>query len=173
MEKIINNKVTNDGIWHTKILRRAGVAIRRLHEGRLPIILYAYAFLFMYTGVDKVQNTERFINGIKKIPLVGPYAELIGWGIPILEILLAIMMIIPFIKTQRWALWTSTGLMGIFCIYVGMVVFFVENNPCNCGGVIESMGWKAHLIFNIIWLAAGIDALRKNNKLQILKINKS
>ncbi|SJN50430.1 hypothetical protein FM107_20545 [Sphingobacterium sp. JB170] len=139
----------------------------------IPTVIYGYAFLYMYTGYDKLINVERFIQGNAKIPFIGQFAEITGWGIPILEVILALLLIIPFKKTQQWALLVSTILMGFFTVYVALILAFVESKPCNCGGVIESMGWEAHLIFNILWLAAGIYALRKSNKLQILKINKS
>lgn len=124
---------------------------------QLPLfIIYGYAFLFMYTGYDKLQNVHSFINGIKRIPFVGQYAELIGKGIPTLEILLAILLILPFQRTQRAALWLSTGLMGIFTLYLALMLLLAEKLLCHCGGVIESMGWTQHLVFNVLWLGAGI-----------------
>ena len=136
--------------------------IRLLHKWFIPVIVYGYAFLYMYTGYDKLHDIERFIKGISKISGIGQYAELIGWGIPLIEILLAIMLIVPRVKTQRWALWGSVILMGIFCAYISYMLIFVENRMCNCGGIIESMGWKTHLIFNIFWLATGIYTLKNS-----------
>lgn len=128
---------------------------RRLHD----VIIYSYAFLYMYTGWAKFMNLSTFIRGNSKIPHLGQYAKLIGYGIPSLEIVLAILLVIPVYRIKRFALWTSTLLMAIFIIYLSLMVKFAENKLCDCGGVIESMGWEAHIVFNSIWLIAGIFAL--------------
>jgi hypothetical protein len=89
----------------------------------------------------------------------------LGWhpgvlhGIPALEIVLAILLVIPIYRIKRFALWTSTLLMDVFTAYLSLMVKFAEKKLCHCGGVIESMGWKTHIVFNIIWLIAGIFAL--------------
>lgn len=142
----------------------------RWFNGRLPVvILYSYAFLYMYTGYDKLTHLKTFIKGNKSLPYVGEYAVYIGWGIPLLEILLAVLLILPFITLQRIALSASVVLMGIFTLFLSLMMQFVPDRLCQCGGVIESMGWTTHLIFNLVWLVAGIYALRKliiNKKLK-------
>jgi hypothetical protein len=70
-------------------------------------------------------------------------------------------LIVPVYKIKRFALYASTFLMGIFALYLTLMVAFVEKKLCNCGGVIESMGWKTHIIFNVVWFIAGIYALKK------------
>ena len=125
-----------------------------------PIVIYAYAFLYMYTGYDKLHNVAQFIKGSKRIPFFGQYAELIGWGIPILEILLAVFLVFSSGKTRRITLGVAVTLMGIFTLYLALMMGFIEQRLCHCGGVISSMGWTTHLIFNLIWLAAGIYAYR-------------
>lgn len=127
---------------------------------RLPdLIIYGYAFLYMYTGWAKFTNLSTFIRGNSKIPHLGEYAKLIGYGIPSLEIVLAILLVIPVYRIKRFALWTSTLLMAVFTIYLSLMVGFAEKKLCHCGGVIESMGWKTHIVFNLNWLIAGIFAL--------------
>ncbi len=129
---------------------------------RLPdLIIYGYAFLYMYTGWAKFMNMATFIRGNSKIPYLGAYAKLIGYGIPSLEIVLAILLVIPVYRIKRFALWTSTLLMVVFTVYLSLMVKFAEKKLCHCGGVIESMGWKTHIVFNLIWLIAGIFALVK------------
>ncbi|WP_411973699.1 MauE/DoxX family redox-associated membrane protein [Sphingobacterium sp. Lzh-3] len=127
---------------------------------RLPdVIIYGYAFLYMYTGWAKFMNMATFIRGNSKIPYLGAYAKLIGYGIPTLEIVLAILLIVPVYRIKRSALWASNLLMGVFTLYLSLMVRFADKKLCHCGGVIESMGWKTHIVFNLIWLIAGIFAL--------------
>jgi len=129
---------------------------------RLPdLIIYGYAFLYMYTGWAKLMNLSAFIRGNSKIPHLGQYAKLIGYGIPSLEIVLAILLVMPVYWIRRAALWTTTLLMGVFTLYLSLMVGFADKKLCHCGGVIESMGWKTHIVFNLIWLIAGIFALKK------------
>lgn len=141
------------------IRRRARSIYRRLPD----VIIYGYAFMYMYTGWAKFMNLSTFIRGNSKIPHLGQYAKLIGYGIPSLEIVLAILLVIPVYRIKRFALWTSTLLMGVFTLYLSLMVGFIEKKLCHCGGVIESMGWKTHIVFNLIWLFAGIFALVRTN----------
>ncbi|QRY56316.1 MauE/DoxX family redox-associated membrane protein [Sphingobacterium siyangense] len=144
---------------------KRGSLIRRIARSiycRLPdVIIYGYAFMYMYTGWAKFMNLSSFIRGNSKIPYLGQYAKLIGYGIPTLEIVLAILLIVPFYAVKRFALSASTLLMGVFTLYLSLMVRFADKKLCHCGGVIESMGWKAHIVFNLIWLIAGIFALIK------------
>jgi len=130
-------------------------------------IIYSYAFLYMYTGYDKLLNIDSFIKGNSKIPYLGQYAKLIGWGIPILEILLAILLILPFPKIKLTVLWASVVLMGVFTLYLALMLAFVEDKLCHCGGVIASMSWSTHLLFNLCWIVAGIYAIKRLKRLQI------
>lgn len=161
MEKRINITVNQQD--HPASSPKRGSSIRsgaRWIYHRLPdVIIYGYAFLYMYTGWAKFMNMATFIRGNSKIPHLGQYAKLIGYGIPMLEIVLAILLVIPVYWVKRFALWTSTSLMAVFTIYLSLMVKFAEKKLCHCGGVIESMGWEAHIVFNIIWLIAGIFAL--------------
>ncbi len=85
---------------------------------RLPdLIIYGYAFLYMYTGWAKFMNLSTFIKGNSKIPHLGQYAKLIGYGIPALEIVLAILLVIPVYRIKRFALWTSTLLMVVLSLW--------------------------------------------------------
>lgn len=41
--------------------------------------------------------------------------------------------------------------MVIFTAYIVVILQFSEEIPCACGGVLQSLGWKEHLIFNIVF----------------------
>jgi hypothetical protein len=87
----------------------------------------------------------------------------IGWGIPALELLLALGMVLPSRKLRHHSLKASVALMGAFTAYLLLMIAFVRKKLCHCGGVIGSMGWEQHLAFNIIILMLGMWAIRKNN----------
>src|SRR5690606_13932211 len=94
--KRINLNIIIDTIRQSKAGQWLGRKCLWIYRQLAKIIVYAYAFLYMYTGYDKLYHLEIFIDGNKKIPLIGQYAELIGRGIPILEILLAILLVFSF-----------------------------------------------------------------------------
>jgi len=163
MEKPINISAYQQD--HPASSTKRGSLIRRAARWiyfRLPdLIIYGYVFMYMYTGWAKFMNMTTFIKGNSKIPHLGQYAKAIGYGIPSLEVVLAILLIFPVYWVKRSALWASTLLMGVFTIYLSLMVKFVEKKLCHCGGIIESMGWKTHIAFNIIWLIAGLYALKR------------
>src|SRR5690606_41668501 len=128
MDKLIkrtNLNIIINTIKQSKAGQWLGRRLLWVYE-RLPkIVVYGYIFLYMYTGYDKLLNVKEFINGNEKIPLIGQYAELIGWGIPVLEILLAVLLALPFINVKRIALWPSVILMGVFTLYLALMLVFV------------------------------------------------
>lgn len=130
----------------------------------LRISVYGYACLYIFTGVDKLINIERFTKGLNKVPYLQNYASAVGLGIPVLEIFLALMLIIPG-RIQQISLWCSTMLMLAFTIFVSWMMMYHPNQLCHCGKAIEKMGWHTHLVFNLIWLALGVYAIRYNHKL--------
>ena len=125
--------------------------------------IYSYACLYMFTGVSKIKNMDSFSKGLHKVPYLEKYASLIGWGIPMLEIIIALMLIVPGL-ILRFALWISTLLMGIFVLFILWLKNYYPDKMCHCGKVLENMGWHTHLIFNLLWLGLGIYAIYYNKK---------
>jgi len=127
------------------------------------IIRLIYVFLFAYTGISKLINSDSFIGEIRKIPFFGSYAWIIGWGIPVLELIMALGIFLPVKKIQRFSMKPSVLLMGIFTLYLLLMITLVKEKMCHCGGVIGSMGWTQHLAFNFIILLLGLFSIRRNN----------
>jgi hypothetical protein len=47
--------------------------------------------------------------------------------------------------------------MALFSGYIVLVLTGVFGRvPCSCGGVIGSLGWWEHLVFNVVFLGIGI-----------------
>jgi hypothetical protein len=53
--------------------------------------------------------------------------------------------------------------MTIFTIYIGAIMagFFI-NVPCSCGGLIQSLTWGEHLLFNLFFIALAFIAIVLN-----------
>ncbi|HWV73236.1 MAG TPA: MauE/DoxX family redox-associated membrane protein [Pseudosphingobacterium sp.] len=117
------------------------------------IISMLFVFLFSYTAIDKFRHLEQFSRGIGKIPIVGGMHVWIAWDVPLAELLISALLIIP--KCNRLGLQMAIGLMGVFTLYLGLMIAFAEKRLCHCGGVVESMGWVEHLLFNITFILLG------------------
>lgn len=126
------------------------------------VFIYLIALLWLYTSVYKFLQIENSINQLSESPLVAPYAVLLGYGLPILEITLFVTLLIN--RTRTVALWGSGILLTLFTLYILVgLVFFRSDMPCICGGIISGLSWKNHIYFNLffIFLSAFTLYLRK------------
>jgi hypothetical protein len=72
--------------------------------------------------------------------------------LPAGEITLAILLSIK--KTQLIGLLGALTLFLLFSVYITILLFHpLKRVPCACGGFIEHIGWAAHLIFNLFFIA--------------------
>ena len=126
----------------------------------LNIIL---ASLFAYTAYEKIMDHERFMKGISKVEIIGKFAFLISWSVPILEGLIAVLILIP--DTAKIGLWSFFGMMVIFSVYILTALIWASKLPCHCGGVIESLTWTEHLWFNLGFILLSLIAIRLENTL--------
>jgi thiol-disulfide isomerase/thioredoxin len=112
----------------------------------VDIISYFFILLFLYTGIAKLMEVHLFKEQLLSSPYLGSFSELITWALPIGELLLAIALFItPF---RLGALYATFALMSLFTVYV-VVVFLMDNHlSCSCGGIIEELSPKQHLLFN-------------------------
>jgi uncharacterized membrane protein YphA (DoxX/SURF4 family) len=136
----------------------------------IEIIIFLYTILFLYTGINKLLEYEVFKENLSETPLVGRIASSIALGLPLLEILVTIMLIIP-----RWriiGLYAALALMAIFTTYVIAILLFDKKLPCSCGGIIQQLSWQEHLLFNITFILIalwGIALQKREKKQQQLK----
>lgn len=118
--------------------------------------------LFLYTGVIKYMDNKDFVVVLKDSPLLAPVANLIGALLPGIEILLAVLLIVP--KTKTLGLKLSAVLLAGFIVYLFYMVVFTPNLPCSCGGIISKLSWTGHIIFNTVCLAAALLSIRFMNR---------
>lgn len=120
-------------------------------------------FLLVYTAQAKIVEHDQFHKGLLKTPYLKDYALIISWLVPISELAIASLLIIP--KTQRLGLYLFTIMMSIFTLYIASMLIWAEKKPCHCGGAIETLTWGQHLVFNIGFILLGIFGiyLHKNN----------
>ena len=113
--------------------------------------------LFVYTGSSKLLGHALFLNQLSHLTFIKDFAILISFIVPVLEIITALL--IAFDWTQKTGLWLASLLMTFFTIYVGGMLILKSSLPCTCGGVIASMSWKQHLLFNLFFMMLSWNAL--------------
>lgn len=114
----------------------------------VDIITYFFIVLFLYTGAAKLAEIHLVKEQLLSAPLLGSptLAGVITWALPIGEILLAIALFIP--KLRLKALYATLALMTIFTIYVVVILLMDNQLSCSCGGIIEELSPKQHVLFN-------------------------
>jgi hypothetical protein len=116
----------------------------------IEIICALFIILFVYAALTKLLDYEKFRVQIGQSPLLTAFAGWIAWMVPIAEILIAIMLV--FIRLRLIGLYAAFSLMVMFTTYIICILTLSLYIPCSCGGVLEKLGWKEHLIFNIAFI---------------------
>lgn len=122
------------------------------------IIRLGCIFLFLSSAYGKVVEHDKFIRGLSKVSFIGPLATLIALLVPLLEIAITILLIIP--GTSKVGLNAFAGLMTVFTLYIGLMMMWADHLPCHCNLFIENFSWGQHLLFNLACIVLAIIALR-------------
>lgn len=114
--------------------------------------------LFAYTALNKFFGHDLFIAQLQFYPLLRKAPEFFSWFVPISELLVVLLLVIPL--TRKWGLWAALWLLFVFTTYLLYMVITKSNLPCSCGGVLEYMTWKEHIIFNGAFILLCITAIK-------------
>lgn len=126
-------------------------------ELTIDIIAALYILLFLYAALTKLTDYEKFRVQLGQSPLLTSIAGFVAWFIPAVEILLATML--TFTRTRLLAMYGSFTLMVMFTAYIVAILNFSDFIPCNCGGLLQSMQWSEHLVFNIVFAGLAASAI--------------
>ncbi|HWK05552.1 MAG TPA: MauE/DoxX family redox-associated membrane protein [Puia sp.] len=132
----------------------------------IEIISILFMILFLYTGISKLTDHSVFREQIAESPILAPVAAVIAWSLPIIEFTVVILLFITNWRLK--GLYASLILMILFTGYVIALVSFSDKLPCSCGGVLEQLSWRQHIVFNIVFTGLALWAIllhRKNSKL--------
>ncbi|OXB07814.1 MauE/DoxX family redox-associated membrane protein [Flavobacterium pectinovorum] len=123
----------------------------------VEIISCLYILLFVYAAVNKFIDFEGFQVQLAQSPLLSSFAGPISWLIPVSEVIIAGLLFSQ--KTRLTGLYLSFCLMVMFSIYIVIILNFSPFVPCSCGGILEKLGWKEHLLFNIAFCLIAIPGI--------------
>lgn len=128
------------------------------YKGIYPKLITLFSLLltilFVYTAVSKLIHLDTFQWRLERMPYISPYASLILWGVPFLELVIAGLLWFP--KYRTMALYASFVLLGLFTTYIIVVLKYSNSIPCSCGGVISALGWKDHITLNISFMTLSL-----------------
>ncbi|WP_026968020.1 MauE/DoxX family redox-associated membrane protein [Algoriphagus terrigena] len=136
-------------------------------SGITEVCALLLAFLFAYTGIVKLYDWQETRLAMYNQVIPDWSQELLLYGIPVMELLLAVLLLVP--RFRRMGFVISVILMGSFTAYVAWVwLGLAGRTPCSCGGIISSLTWGQHLIFNLVFLGISIVGVWMERKERML-----
>jgi uncharacterized membrane protein YphA (DoxX/SURF4 family) len=125
----------------------------------LQLLVAGTVLMWSYAALSKLADPATTRRAMRNQVFGNQAADVLTWLVPGLE--LAAAAGLCFRRTRPAALMLSFILMFAFTAYVGMILWGSPARvPCSCGGILSSMSWEAHFLFNLAMLtgitAAGI-----------------
>lgn len=125
----------------------------------ITLTRFLLVLLFVYTGTSKLIGQEKFLRVLMKSPWLSYVAMPIAYLLPAVEIVIAVLLVIS--KTIYTGLLLALLLLILFTGYLILMLLFSPQVPCACGGVIAALGWRAHILFNLFFIALSTFAILK------------
>lgn len=120
----------------------------------LEIIVALLIFLFIYTGLNKILDYQKFEFTLGRSPFIASMSGFIATTLPTGELIISAFLI--FKRTRLIGLYASFFLMLLFTGYIWLMLNYAYDLPCSCGGVLAALSWPNHLIFNIVFTALSV-----------------
>lgn len=121
-----------------------------IKNGIIEIICLLYILLFVYAAVSKLLDFENFQVQLGQSPLLSAFAGWVSWGVPIVELIIALFLLVP--RFRLVGLFAAFSLMVMFTTYIIIILNYSSSIPCSCGGILENLDWTEHLVFNILFV---------------------
>ncbi|MGM9475236.1 MauE/DoxX family redox-associated membrane protein [Pedobacter sp. GSP4] len=137
--------------------------MKAIFKSTVPPLL---VLLFSYAAFSKLFTITAFDEQLHNQSFPGWLADFLLYFLIPAEIVTALLLC--FKRTVMAGLLFSTVLMLAFTAYIALVLSgYFEKVPCSCGGVLKSLGWKPHLIFNLVFTALAITSLTIHLKQEV------
>ena len=129
-----------------------------------------FVLLFAYTATSKFLDYSLFVFQMRlaPLPMMILLAPILGWLMPFIELIIAVSLL--FGRFRLNALYASVILLLIFDFYIVGMLLSHQHLPCTCGGIISMMSWKQHLIFNGVFIAAGLSAILQLKNINLIRL---
>jgi hypothetical protein len=137
----------------------------------INLILTISAVLFLYASFSKYADWAQFGNSMHKQPFPEWMIGILMWSLPPIEIIIAALLLGGLFnqKLRILGLYAFELTMALFTFYiVAILLNLFPRVPCSCGGVLQSLGWVQHLVFNLFFMllsAFGIYLYKRQSRL--------
>jgi len=122
----------------------------------LPLTLLL--LLHTYAVASKLSAFTLFRIALSRQPVPHAFAGVLLYALPGMEIITVFLLLCS--STLYTGLRLSLGLLSIFTGYIALVLLhWWPRTPCPCGGLLEHLSWKAHLLFNSACIALNLIAI--------------
>ena len=128
----------------------------------VEIICTLLILLFTYAALSKLLEFQNFQAQLGQSPLLSAFTGFISYSVILVEVILALLLTVP--KSRAIGLLASFTLMLLFTVYIVIILNYSSFVPCSCGGILEKLGWKEHLVFNIGFTVAAAIAILLRSK---------
>lgn len=118
--------------------------------------------LFLYTAVTKLFDHANFAGVIDQSYLLVGYGKYIAVLVPVFELIIVICLFVP--SKRRLGFLLSMLVLTAFTGYIIYMLLTASKIPCHCGGVIDRMTWKQHILFNLFFLLISIYGFFRSTK---------
>lgn len=116
-------------------------------------ICMLFVLLFVYAATSKLLDFQHFRIELGQSPLLSAFADWFAVMVPLVEFIICILLVVP--KYRQIGLFLAYGIMVMFTAYIFIILHYTSFVPCSCGGVLEKLDWKSHLIFNLVFVILG------------------
>lgn len=121
-------------------------------ETPLANLLYYFILLFLsYTSLNKIMNLDSFQMNLMK---TGLFQESAASELSLLVITSEFLVILLLLFNKKAGTAVVTMMITVFTVYI----FFLQTNGlyevCGCGGVLNGLEFKYHLLINLSLITA-------------------
>ena len=111
--------------------------------------------LFVYTVLSKLADLNFFRYQLDNQVFPAEISAVLFYLLPLSQIVAIILLYIE--RYRKLGFIYSFGLLSIFTFYILLIIRgYFDHIPCICGGVITTISWKAHFVFNLFFLGIAI-----------------
>lgn len=92
--------------------------------------------------------------------------QFFSYFIPAIELVTVVLLLVRTV----WGFYMSFILMCAFTFYLVLLNSYSNYSGCSCGGILDMLGFKSHIVFNVVYIAICIMGIilysSKNNDSQ-------
>ena len=123
----------------------------------INVIAVMLIILFVHAGLIKWLDYTAFKNQLSVYPLLSPFAGVIAWLFPAMELAVAGLLVSG--RARMLGMSLSVGLMTLLSGYIIFLLNTGYNVPCACQTLLGLTSWPAQLKFNMVFLLIALSGL--------------